>query len=299
MTSPTPITLLIHGGSGTIHEEDRANYHASLITARDAGFAVLASGGSALDAVLTAITLMEDDPLAFNAGTGGSPTSDGVVECDAAIMLSNGSCGAVACVTKAKNPVLVADKVRTQTPHIFFVGAGADALVDHPIDNAELLTARTRAAYQKWRAHNAGPTGSATVGAVALDEAGNLCAATSTGGVLGKGPGRVGDSPLIGVGTYATPNVAISCTGKGEAFMRAVTAKDVALRLEYGEALDEVVAKALEDVKRFDGSGGLICLTADGRVCVGFNAPHMAYAWKTLRGEAAEVRLEPGVLLDW
>ena len=177
-----PITLLIHGGSGTIREEDRDNYHTGLLEARNAGFEVLESGGSALETILKAITLMEDNPLAFNAGTGGSPTSAGVVECDAAVMLSDGSCGAVACVTKAKNPILVADKVRTDTPHVFFVGAGADALVDNPVDNAELLTPRTKAAYQRWRAQNAGPVGSATVGAVALDEAGNLAAATSTGG---------------------------------------------------------------------------------------------------------------------
>ena len=291
-----PITLLIHGGSGTIREEDRDNYYSGLLEARNAGFEVLESGGSALNAVLTAITHMEDNPLAFNAGTGGSPTSAGVVECDAAIMLSDGSCGAVACVTRAKNPILVADKVRTQTPHVFFVGAGTDALVDKPIDNAELLTERTRLAYQNWRKENAGPVGSATVGAVALDAAGNLAAATSTGGVLGKWPGRVGDSPLIGVGTYATSNIAISCTGKGEAFMKAVTAKDIALRLEHGTSLDEAVAKALADVKHFGGLGGLICATADGRVCVGFNAPHMAYAWKTSDGEKAEVALEPAVL---
>lgn len=293
----TPITLVVHGGSGTICEEDRANYHAGLVEARAAGFAVLAAGGSALAAVLKAVTLMEDNPLAFNAGTGGSPTSAGIVECDAALMLSDGSCGAVASVTKAKNPILLADKVRTEMPHIFFVGAGADTLVDHPIDNAELLTKRTRAALERWRERNAGPVGSATVGAVALDEAGNLAAATSTGGVLGKWPGRVGDSPLIGVGTYASPSIAVSCTGKGEAFMQAVTAKTVALRLEYGETLEEAVARALQDVNHFDGSGGLICATLDGRVCVGFNAPHMAYAWKTRDGEEAAVGLEPGILL--
>ena len=292
-----PITLLIHGGSGTIREADRDNYRAGLLEARNAGFSVLESGGSALAAVLKAITLMEDNPLAFNAGTGGSPTSEGVVECDAAVMLSDGSCGAVACVTKAKNPILVADKVRVETPHVFFVGAGADALVANPVDNAVLLTERTRAALERWREQNAGPVGSATVGAVALDPSGNLAAATSTGGVLGKWPGRVGDSPLIGVGTYATPNIALSCTGKGEAFMKAVTAKDVALRLEYGESLEEAVARALADVKRFGGSGGLICATADGRLCVGFNAPHMAYAWKTHTGEKVEVRLEPTVLM--
>ena len=291
------ITLLIHGGSGTIREEDRENYQAGLVAARDIGFAVLADGGSALEAILAAVTHMENNPDAFNAGTGGSPTSAGTVECDAALMLSDGSCGAVAGVTRAKNPILLAEKVRTETPHVLFVGAGADALVDDPIDNDELLTERMRAALERWQAKNTGPTGTATVGAVALDQSGNLAAATSTGGVLGKWPGRVGDSPLVGAGTYANEQVAVSCTGKGEAFIKAVTAKTLATRLEAGDMLEVAVAKCLGEVKGFDGEGGLICLTREGRLCAGFNAPHMAYAWKTPSGEAAEVALEPRIIL--
>ena len=196
-------------------------------------------------------------------------------------------------LTKAKNPILTADKVRTETPHVLFVGSGADALVDTPIDNAELLTERTRAAFKRWQAKNSGPVGTATVGAVALDERGTLAAATSTGGVLGKWAGRVGDSPLIGVGTYCTEQIAISCTGKGEAFMKAATAKEVAMRLEFGESLEKAVGKALANVQQFGGTGGLICLTAKGNICAGFNAPHMAYAWKTSEGEDAKVALEP------
>ena len=290
-----PITLLIHGGSGTIREENLENYRAGLAEARDAAFPLLASGGTALDAVLKAVVTMEDNPRAFNAGTGGSPASNGAVECDAAVMLSDGSCGAVAGLTKAKNPLLIANKVRTETPHVMFVGAGADALVDDPIDNDELLTERTRAALKRWREKNSGPVGTATVGAVALDERGTLAAATSTGGVLGKWAGRVGDSPLVGVGTYCTEQVALSCTGKGEAFMKAVTAKEVAMRLAFGESLEKAVRQALENVRHFSGTGGLICLTNKGKICAGFNAPHMAYAWKTEQKEDARVALEPAL----
>jgi len=289
------ITLLIHGGSGTIREDDRENYHAGLMAARDVGFGMLEAGGTALDAVLRSLTHMEDNADAFNAGTGGSPTSEGTVECDAAIMLADGSCGAVAGVTRAKNPIFIADKVRTQTPHVLFIGEGANALVDTPIDNTELLTERTKAALKRWRKKNAGPVGSATVGAVALDADGQLVAGTSTGGVLGKWPGRVGDSPLIGSGTYATQTVAISCTGKGEAFIRAVTAKDVAMRLEIGEDLENVLKHALADVKTMDGEGGLICLTKNGQIGFGHNAPHMAYAWKKRDAEDAGVKLEPAI----
>lgn len=291
-----PITLLIHGGSGTIREEDRKNYHAGLIAARDVGFGVLKDGGSALDAVLSALTHMEDNAEAFNAGTGGSPSNAGVVECDAALMLSDGSCGAVAGITRAKNPILIADKVRTETPHVLFIGEGANALVDKPIENSELLTWRMQAALERWRKKKAGPVGSATVGAVVLDRQGGLAAATSTGGVLGKWPGRVGDSPLIGSGTYATQRAAISCTGKGEAFIRAVTAKDVAMRLESGAALRAVLEQALADVKTMDGEGGLICLTNDGQIGFAHNAPHMAFAWKKLGAEDVGVRLEPGII---
>ena len=288
------LTLVIHGGSGTIREEDREAYRAGLLAGRDAGFAVLAAGGSAVEAVLAAVRVMEDDPHAFNAGTGGSPNRDGVVECDAAVMAgADGSCGAVAGLTRAKNPILVADYVRCETPHVMFVGAGADALVKEPVVNRELLTPRTKRAFEGWLERADGPVGSATVGAAALDGAGSLAAATSTGGVLGKWPGRVGDSPLIGAGAYADLTVAVSCTGKGEAFVKAVAAKALAARLERGEGLHSAVQAVLDEVRTFSGTGGLISLTANGEVCVAHNAPHMAYAWKTLNEEEARVGLEP------
>ena len=293
------LTLIIHGGSGTIREEDRDAYRSGLVAAREAGFAVLAEGGSAVEAVLAAIKVMENNPDAFNAGTGGSPNRDGVVECDAAVMAgADRSCGAVAGLTRAKNPILVADYVRCETPHVMFVGAGADALVAQAVDsgpteNKELLTARTKRAFEGWLERKGGPVGSATVGAVALDARGHLAAATSTGGVLGKWPGRVGDSPLIGAGTYADASVAVSCTGQGEAFVRVVAAKALAARLERGEKLHNAVQAVLDEVRTFSGTGGLISLRANGEVCVAHNAPHMAYAWKTLSEEEALVGLEP------
>jgi beta-aspartyl-peptidase (threonine type) len=287
--------IIIHGGAGTIREEDRRAYGLGLERARDAGYRLLQAGGSAVQAVLAAVTAMEDDPLAFNAGTGGSPTRDGKVECDAAIMASDGSSGAVAAVTRARNPVLLADLVRTSTPHALFAGAGADALVTEPIDNEELLTVRTMAALERWRRERGlQPQGSGTVGAVALDDSGAIAAATSTGGVLGQWPGRVGDSPLIGAGTYADEDVGVSCTGKGEAFIRAVTAKGLACRLTSGASLDSALRAALTEVADQDAVGGLIALTAAGSLGVGFNSANMAYAWRTPTRQGAKVALQAG-----
>lgn len=294
-------TLLIHGGAGTIREHDRAAYHAGLCAARDAGFTALNEGADALSAALVAVSLMEDNAEAFNAGTGGSPNAAGVVECDAAIMAGwDGSAGAVAAVTRARNPIRLAERVRRESPHVLLVGAGADAFALDPIDNAELLTPRSRAAFHAWAANKGEPANSATVGAVVCDHQGRLAAATSTGGMLGKWPGRVGDAPLIGAGTYADRAVAVSCTGKGEAFIRAVTAKGVAERQRHQGELRETLSRALAEVLHFNGSGGLICVTHEGQIGFGFNSLNMAYAWKTdrpgaSRPEAAEVGLEPGV----
>ncbi len=293
-------TILIHGGAGNIEERDRNAYEAGLRAARDAGFMALLEGADALNAALVTITLMENNPQAFNAGTGGSPNRSGVVECDAAVMSGwDGLAGAVGAVTRAQNPSLLADRVRRESPHVFLVGAGADAFVSEPIDNTALLTERTKAAYAAWLKDEGEPANSATVGAVVLDKEGRLAAATSTGGMLGKWPGRVGDTPLIGVGTYADRVMAVSCTGKGEAFTLAVTAKTVAERYRVGGDLKGILETALAEVVHFGGSGGLICVTHDRKIGFGFNSRNMAYAWKTddedAELEAARVGLEPGV----
>jgi len=289
-------TLVIHGGAGTIREENRAAYVAGLVGARDAGFQALREGANALEAALVAVRLMEDDPEAFNAGTGGSPNRDGEVECDAAVMAGwDRSAGAVGAVKRAKNPVLLADQVRLESPHVMLVGAGAEALLERSIENSELLTERTHAAWRAWRERADAPATSATVGAVVCDGAGRLAAATSTGGMLGKWPGRVGDSPLIGAGTYADDLLAVSCTGKGEAFIRAVTAKTLADAVRRGAKLQAAVTRALEEVQALGGSGGLISVSREGRICLGFSSANMAYAWKREGGQAATVGQEAGV----
>lgn len=294
-------TLLLHGGAGHISESDREAYQAGLRRALDAGFAALEQGTDALNAALIAVRLMEDNAEAFNAGTGGSPNRDGIVECDAAVMNGwDGTAGAVGAVTRAKNPVLLAERVRLESPHLMLVGAGADAFVQDPINNASLLTPRTRAAFADWQQREAAPSNSATVGAVVCDGLGRLAAATSTGGMLGKWAGRIGDSPIIGAGTYADRTLAVSCTGIGEAFIRAVTAKGLAEQVRRKEPLEAAISAALAEVSGFGGSGGLICVTAYGEIGFGFNSNAMAYAYKTNRANAArservEVGLEPGV----
>lgn len=295
--------LLIHGGAGTIVDERRPAYRLGLDAALSAGWSAFAEGGDAVEAVLRAVVSMESNCDAFNAGIGGSPNRDGDVELDACVMRGrDGSAGAVAAVRTAPSAARLADKVRRETPHVLLVGPGADALVDTPIDPATLLTDHTRASWRAWRDGAdatdavAAPTGSATVGAVAIDAEGTLAAATSTGGVLGKWPGRVGDAPIPGAGTYADMDVAVSTTGKGEAFLRAVTAKALADRLAAGDDLSEVVHRALSDVRRMDGSGGIIVVLSDGRLAYGFDTPQMAVGWTDGTRRIAEV-LDDGTVV--
>lgn len=306
--------VIIHGGAGTIEEARRPAYRRGLEAALDAAWRVLAGGGDATEAVLLAVETMEADPHAFNAGVGGSPNREGFVELDAAVMRGlDGSAGAVAGVRTARSAVRLADLVRRETPHVLLIGAGADALVHDPLDPDELLTPQTREAWWRWREraegadpdaapapdgdHQAMPSGSNTVGAVALDQGGGLAAATSTGGMLGKWPGRVGDSPLIGAGTYADRLVAVSSTGKGEAFIRAVTAKALAERLAAGAALDAVLERALADVREMGGHGGLIVATADGRLAHAFDTPQMGVGWIDEHARHALVDIDPRVQL--
>jgi L-asparaginase / beta-aspartyl-peptidase len=276
--------VLVHGGAGTIAEARHPAYERGLRAALAAGWAALDGGADAVEAALRCVETMEADREAFNAGVGGSPNRDGEVELDAAIVRGrDGSAGAVAAVRTAPSAVRLADLVRRTSPHVLVVGAGADALVTEPLDPAALLTAATRAAWQRWRDQqpeaDAVPVGSATVGAVVLDAHGDLAAATSTGGVLGKWPGRVGDAPIVGAGTYADARVAISCTGRGEGFLRAVTAKGLADSLAAGVELEAALPRALAEVRAHGGYGGLIVATADGRLAWAFDTQHMAVGW--------------------
>lgn len=289
--------LLIHGGVGSHPEDAESDTVSGLERARRAGYGAFGAGG-ALEATLTAVTSMEDDERAFNAGIGGSPTRDGTVELDAAVMLSDGSSGAVAVVRNTAHAARLADRVRTRTPHAFLAAHGAEALVDDPVSNEHLLTPRSLAALDRWRARWApSPSGYGTVGAVALGDDGRLAAVTSTGGIIGKWPGRVGDTPILGAGTYADETVAVSCTGRGEAFMRAVTAKGLADALRAGSDLETAIRAALEAVGHFDGDGGLIAVTADGRFGMGFNSDTMAQGWLWPSGGEARIARDAGVVV--
>lgn len=259
-TAPAPPrwSLAIHGGAGTLDpaqmtSEKRAEYEAALQVALDAGAKVLAEGGSAMDAIKAAIVPLEDSPL-FNAGKGAVFTWDGTNELDASIMDGRDrSAGAVAGVKTVRNPILLADTVRTQSDHVFLMGAGAEAFA---LDKGFAVTppdyfatpgrreALERMKAQKLSAldvdHKFG-----TVGAVALDSQGNLAAGTSTGGMTGKRWGRVGDAPVIGAGTYADNRAcAVSATGWGEYFIRVGVAHSICLGLQVNAAFDP---KALAD----------------------------------------------------
>lgn len=270
--------LLIHGGAGTFTEATVETYRDGLQAAATAGYARLTAGGSALEAVIEAVTSMEANPDAFNAGVGGAMTRTGDVELDACVMLSDGSAGAVGGVRNSRNPIRLADLVRTTTPHVLLVGDGAEALETDPVDNDALKSARSRAEFDRWLASKGPPSGSGTVGAVALADDGTLAAATSTGGIVGQYSGRIGDTPLPGAGTWADGTVAVSGTGKGEAFIRSVACKSLAVELANGASLEDAITTTLAGLVAADGFGGLIVVTADGRIGYGFNTPAMAYA---------------------
>lgn len=301
MTSPTPV-IAIHGGAGTlsrstISPEQEAAYHAALAEILRAGQRVLAEGGSALDAVSLAVDLLEDNPL-FNAGHGAVFTSAESHELDAAVMDGRDlRAGAVACVSRIKRPLRAARAVMEHSEHVLLAGPGAEAfaasqgleLVDPSYFSTEFRRAqlkRAQAADVTVLDHDGDQDQRpldetrkfGTVGAVALDAQGNLAAATSTGGMTNKRPGRVGDSPLIGAGTYAdNRTAAISCTGSGEMFIRANAAFDVCARMAYGgqslaQAAEAVVMQALPAI---DGRGGLIAVDAQGHVSLPFNTEGM------------------------
>ncbi len=277
--------LAVHGGAGTfdtLTAAQRAAAEAGLAAAVAAGLAVLSAGGTALDAVVAAVRLLEDDEE-FNAGRGSVLTADGKVEMDAAVADgARGRAGAVGAVRAARNPVDLARAVLDAGSSVLIVGAAADALA------GRAGLAQEPPGYfvtERRRAERPGHVGG-TVGAVARDAAGNLAAATSTGGRPGKAAGRIGDSPIVGAGTWAdNATCAISATGDGEAFVLAAFAHEVDARIRLrGEPLDEACAAALAAVAGKNGTGGAIALTADGRLCMPFTTPGMLRAWADENG---------------
>jgi beta-aspartyl-peptidase (threonine type) len=290
MQKPPGWAIAIHGGAGTIDrnspEGEREEYKRSLATALRAGSAVLAAGGSSLDAVEKVVRILEDNPL-FNAGKGAVFTYDGTHELDASIMDgSNLHCGAVAGVKTVKNPISLARQVMEHSPHVLLMGDGAEKFAGsvhaERVDNSYFDTPNRREQWQKRRAEidkqSTGPIDPrltyGTVGAVALDSHGNLAAATSTGGLTCKRWGRVGDTPIIGAGTYADSHAAVSCTGTGEEFIRNGVARQIALLVEQGRAAAAAADLAVNHRLKPD-DGGVIVLSRAGDIAMVFNSDGM------------------------
>lgn len=289
--------LAIHGGAGGGPRAQDAGagehaYRHGLERALAAGREVLERDGCALDAVEAAVRVLEDDP-AFNAGRGAVLTLDGTAELDAAIMDGERlRAGAVAAVRCVRNPVQLARCVLERGPHVFLVGEGAERFAEEsglsPVPNDYFITPARR---EQLAARGEPSLG--TVGAVARDHAGRLAAATSTGGMMGKRCGRVGDSPVIGAGTYAdNASCAVSTTGHGEWFLRTVQAYDIAARMRYGGAtLTQAVINSIElRLPRLGATGGLIAVDRHGGIEMRYNTEAMFRA-SVRSGEAAEVHV--------
>ncbi len=304
-------SIVIHGGAGTILKEDMTAdlenaYIEALKDAREAGFAVLEQGGTAVNAVKAAVVVLEDN-LLFNAGRGAVFTKKGVQEMDAAIMDgSNMEAGAIAGVRNIRNPIELAEEVMTHSNHVFLSGKGAnDFAIKQGIklEPDEYFFSQFR--YDQWKELRDSDNYSldhthqgleelmkdkkfGTVGAAACDAEGNIAAATSTGGMTNKKYGRIGDSPIIGSGTYANNKTcAVSCTGHGEMFIRAVAAYDVSCLMEYsGLSLEEAMNKVVhEKLMAIGGEGGMIAVDAKANVSMVFNSAGMYRAMKHSNGK--------------
>jgi len=280
--------LVIHGGAGSerIAHDDPGHERqarAGLNEALEAGTKVLANGGTAVDAVEAAARLLEENPC-FNAGRGSVLTEQGEVELDAAIMDGRTrQAGAVSGIKTTRAPISLARRLMEHGPHVFLAGEAADrfaatAGIEQVPNDFFVLPERRRQLNEALAAgHAADPIKYGTIGAVAVDVRGNVAAATSTGGITAKRWGRVGDSPLIGAGTYADNRAAaISATGSGEYFIRAVAAHEVAARIRLtGEKLQQAIDAVLTDIASLGGKGGLIAVGPDGEAAWGFTTPAM------------------------
>ncbi|MBI2891859.1 MAG: isoaspartyl peptidase/L-asparaginase [Nitrospirae bacterium] len=308
------LAIIVHGGAGRIEQTDVAVRRTALHQAAQAGARILKKGGAALEAVIRAVRVLEDHPL-FNAGRGSVLTSEGTVECDASLMSSDGRCGAVGAVRNIRHPILLAERVMKRTRHVLIVGRLPQALTRGLTAPAtHLITADRRQHYellQKRRAgghtasgrlsphssrlplllprlttHDSRLTSKGTVGAVALDRHGSLAAATSTGGTWLKLPGRVGDSAIIGAGTYASPLAAFSATGWGEGILRLMlTYRAAEMTPRFGVV--RAVRQAIRLARREGVECGLIGVDARGRLAYHYNTKAMDVACATAGSGAA------------
>lgn len=290
--------IAVHGGAGTILKsnislEQEAQYRIRLATAIDIGYDILERSGTSLDAVEAVVQYLEDDSL-FNAGKGAVFNSDGKAELDASIMDGRTlKAGAVAALHRVKNPIRLARTVMEKSEHVFLIGEGAEQFAKahnlELVDNTYFFTEARWQSLQKAKANDTltEKEKHGTVGAVALDQQGNLAAATSTGGMTNKKFGRVGDSPIVGAGTYAdNQTCAVSATGHGEYFIRAVVAHDIASLIRYKSlslqaAADEVVMRKLV---KLGGTGGLVAIDRSGNIATPFNTDGMYRGYKIQGG---------------
>lgn len=289
--------IIIHGGAGSfwngnIPEDKKEAFHTSLSKALSIGSEILENGGSSLDAVETTINFLENDSL-FNAGKGAVLTSKGTVELDASIMMGkNLNAGAVAGVKTIKNPISAARKVMEQSPHVMLAGSGADQFAKEMgltiVPNQYFITQKRKKAFELRQQQMNQKMG--TVGCVAIDKSGNITAGTSTGGTTYKQWGRIGDSPIIGAGTYASNiSCGVSATGTGEYFIRGTVARDIAALMEYKgytsqQAADEIIHKKLPSIDKQKAIGGVIVVDYLGNISYSFNTTGMLYAYLNSEG---------------
>ena len=273
--TPDVWCLAVHGGAGRI-EQPFAGWEAGIAQALDVGGAVLAEGGTALDAVTAAVVSLEENPD-YNAGRGSVLTSAGTVEMDAAVMDHRRDGGAVTLVRTTRNPIRLARAVMEQTPHVLLVGdALALELGLEQRPNDWFITERRAAALARARGLE---LDHGTVGAVAVDVHGHCAAATSTGGMTNKRPGRVGDTPILGAGTWADATCAVSCTGHGELILRTALARRVA-RFREDNALERAAERALSELSEIDGAAGLIAVDVRGVVTLPYTTLGMYRGWR-------------------
>ncbi|MEX0982547.1 MAG: isoaspartyl peptidase/L-asparaginase [Bacteroidales bacterium] len=289
---PFSYAIVIHGGAGyatpeKLGEDGERTYLNAMDSALQIGLSVLESGGKSIDAVEQVIMYMEDNPL-FNAGKGAALTSEGIAELDASVMQgSNLNAGAVTGLTDVKHPITAARRVMDSSVHVMFSGPGATKFAISQgleiVTQEYFITEKSQQSLK--RALKEDKFG--TVGCVALDQNGNICAGTSTGGITNKKHGRVGDVPVIGAGTYAKNGVAgISCTGQGEYFIRLAAAKEVVALMEYkGYTVEQAARKVIfEQVEALGASGGIIALNQHGQAAMVFNTSAMFRAYGNSAG---------------
>ncbi len=283
-----PLALICHGGAGVL--DDRKAAAEGLAEALERGYLLLRQSATALDVVVECVRLLEDNPV-FNCGTGSNLNLEGVAEMDAAVMTQDGRFGGVCCITGVKNPVLVAHKVMTETDHLLLCGDGAQAFarrmgfaaydVTTPRGRErleKLKQAGTSEYYPKLGAFLKQASPGGTVGAVAFDKYGVLAVATSSGGITGRLPGRVGDSAILGAGTYASAVGAVSCTGHGESIMKMMLGREVVERMRTMPAATAIIL-AMAEAKRKKVVCGLVGIDARGQVGFGHTTPDMAYGY--------------------